>query len=449
MPLTETLTDDFTATTVDTAKWPDNYNTAGLPLPDQPSGRARVPADTGFAAYASDDVYTLQGSYVHVQVVPPAADGATEAYAQLLVLSSTSGTNITFEIDTASNTVLMATRINFIDESSQTLGYSSADHAWLRIRETSGTVYWETAPDGRTWTVRHSTTSPTWVADADIAVQLLAHRSSGTQNWAEFDNVNITPTLTDGYTVAVDWTGDGSFDGPHDDVTTDVLARGPVVFEYGRDAARALSPPRVGQLTTTLCNADGVFSPENPDSPISADIEPAAEMKVDVVIDDTLYPLMRPRINTFEVNTSRGDRSAVITALDGLSLLQGTKISTELYAAQRTGTLIGIILDTIGWTAPRDLDLGATHVPWWWANEEDSFDLLTDLLLSEGPPSIAYVAPDGTFVFRDRHHRLLRAASLTSQAVFASEPTSLECCDITGFGDGSFGECGFGGEAPS
>ena len=67
---------------------------------------------------------------------------------------------------------------------------------------------------------------------------------------------------------------------------------------------------------------------------------------------------------------------------------------------------------------------------------------------TEGPPSIAYVGPDGTFIFRDRHHRLLRAASLTPQATFAREPTGLECCDITGFGQGGFGECGFGGGTP-
>jgi hypothetical protein len=257
MPLTETLTDDFTSTTVDTTKWPNNY---GFPLPDQPAGRARVTADISFAAYASDTVYTLQSSHVHVQVFPAAAGGAAEVYTQLLVLSSAPGNVIVFEIDTASNTVLMATRVGGFDQSSQTLGYDPDAHAWLRIREDSGTVYWETSPEGRTWTIRHSTTSPSWVSDTDIHIQLLAHRNAGTANFAEFDNVNITPTLADGYTVAVDWGDDGSFDSPHDDVTEDVLARGPVVFEYGRDAARALSPPRVGQLTTTLTAPSAVTS---------------------------------------------------------------------------------------------------------------------------------------------------------------------------------------------
>lgn len=255
--------------------------------------------------------------------------------------------------------------------------------------------------------------------------------------------------MADGYLITIDWDGDGTVTGTGENVTADVLQRGPVTFQYGRDQSRALSPPRVGAINFTLCNPDGLFSPENPDSPIADDVAPAAAITASETINSTLYPLVTGRIDTFRVNTSRGDMSAEVTGLDDLALLRGTKISTELYQAQRTGTLVGVILDTIGWTAPRDLDIGATHVPWWWANQEDAFDLLTQLLRSEGPPSVAYVAPDGTFTYRDRHHRLLDANSLTSQAIYARTPTDSECCAVTGFGEGGFGECGFGGGAPS
>jgi hypothetical protein len=420
----EQLTDDFNAASVDTTKWPDNYNTLGSPLPDQPDGRARVPCDEGFAAYASAPIYTLADSHALVQSFPPSGTGMTEAYSQLLILSDVDGTNITYETDTATNSVRMATRVDFIDQAVNVIGYDPTAHAWLRVREAAGTVFWDTAPDGRTWTTQFSATSPAWVSEPNLQVQLLAHCSplvtggalSG--EFAEFDNFNLPTVLPDGYTVAIDWDGDGTFDDPHEDVTDDVLQRGVVTFQYGRDQARALSPPRVGELGFILCNAERIYSPENPSSPISEDVAPAAPVKVSEVIDDVLYPLVTGRIDTFEISSSRGDRSVTITALDGLALLRGTRISTELYAAQRTGTLIGIILDTIGWTAPRDLDIGATHVPWWWANDQDAFDLMTELLRSEGPPSIAYVAPDGTLTFRDRHHRLLRSASLQPQADF-------------------------------
>ena len=54
MTLTQELRDSFNDDTVDPVKWPNNYNTGGGGLPTETGGRARVPCDTGFAAYASD-----------------------------------------------------------------------------------------------------------------------------------------------------------------------------------------------------------------------------------------------------------------------------------------------------------------------------------------------------------------------------------------------------------
>lgn len=236
--------------------------------------------------------------------------------------------------------------------------------------------------------------------------------------------------MTDGYFVGINWNNDGNefggdFTDVGEDVTDDVLQRGPVTFQYGRDQSRALSPPQVGSIGFTLCNADGLFSPENPASPISSEIAPAAAIKVEETIGGVTYPLMQGHVDTLRVNTRRGDRSAQITGLDGLALLRGKKITTELYQAERTGHLIVAILDAAGafFNVARRIDVGATHVPWWWANNQDAFDLLTQLVRAEGPPAVAYIDPDGGFVFRDRHHRLLNARSLVSQATFSDVST--------------------------
>lgn len=434
------LTDTFDAPTVDTTKWPDNYNTGpgGTP-PDQTGGQARVPCDEGFAAFASAPIYRLQDSHARVQVIPPEGPGHSESYAQLLILSDVPGTQIVFEIDAATNVLLMAVYEDFVDENAATLPYDPTTHAWLGVREDTGTLLWETSPDGREWTSQHTTTAPAWTSENDLQVQLLAHCTPlvtggpPSSDYAYFDQFNIRPTLPERYTVAIDWAGDGTFDDPYDDVTSDVLARGAVTFSYGRDQARQLAPPRVGTASMTLCNADRIYSPENPDSPIADDMSPAAPVKVDTVLNDTLYPLFMGRVDEVEIHPDRGDRSIDITAVDLLSLLQGAKISTELFQAERTGVLVHAILDAIGWTGPRDIDLGATHVPWWWLEDTDAFAALADLLASEGAPSIAYVSPDGTFIYRDRHHRLLRAASLTSQAVFAAvRPACLTTTVIDG-----------------
>lgn len=444
------LTDDFDAPAVDTVKWPNNYNTGDGGLPDQADGRARVPCSTGFAAFASAEIYRLAGSQAQVQLTPPPGPGHVESYAQLLILSDVAGTQLVFEVDAVTNILRMATYVDFVDEDATTLAYDPTAHAWLRIRQETTDIAWDTSSDGRAWTTQRTAPAPAWTSENDLQVQLLAHCTplvtggpwSG--DYAYFDNFNITPTLPEGYTIAVDWNGDGSYDGPHDNVTEDVLQRGPANFAYGRDQARQLAPPRVGTLSLTLCNADRLYSPENPDSPIADDLTPAAAVKVESVYEDTLYPLFVGRVDDFDVHPDRGDRSVDITALDLLSILQGVKISTELYQGQRTGTLIGIILDAVGWTGPRDIDLGGTFVPWWWLEETDALSAVTDLIASEGPPSIAYVGPDGTFIFRDRHHRLLRAASLTPQAIFTAEAAG-ECSPVYGYGTGGYGEGGYGG----
>lgn len=234
------------------------------------------------------------------------------------------------------------------------------------------------------------------------------------------------------YTFAIDWDGDGAYTDPHDDVTEDVLDRG-IETTYGRDQFRQLAPPAIGSQSFSLCNVSRIYSPENSSSPLFGEVEPARETKSEVVFGSTTYPLFRGRIDDFEIRADRGDRSVEFTMLDGLAVLAGVKLSTDLLTMRRTGEIIDYILDHVGWTAGRDIDLGATHVPWWWEEGTDAFDAVKDLVLSEGPPAIAYVAPDGTFVFRDRHHRLLRDASTTPQARFSAELVDCAAPVVTGF----------------
>ncbi|MFW5420847.1 hypothetical protein J0910_29950 [Nocardiopsis sp. CNT-189] len=55
---------------------------------------------------------------------------------------------------------------------------------------------------------------------------------------------------------------------------------------------------------------------------------------------------------------------------------------------------------------------------WWWGEYGDAFDVLSKVVEAEGPAAFAFVSSSGDFVFRDRHHRLQREASLSVQAAF-------------------------------
>lgn len=219
------------------------------------------------------------------------------------------------------------------------------------------------------------------------------------------------------YSFRVDWAGNGTYTDPGDDVTADILDGG-VAISFGRDQSRQLSPTKTGTASFSLNNSGRNYSPENAASPMFGDLDPARTMAGDVVFNGTSYALGRTRIDDYNITADMDNRSLDLSFLDGMKTLDGNEITTGLLRSQRTGDLINYILDQIGWTGPRSVDPGATIVPWWWLDNVSALTAVQDLVKSEGPPSIAYVALDGTFVFRDRHHRLLYSASLSPQASY-------------------------------
>lgn len=218
---------------------------------------------------------------------------------------------------------------------------------------------------------------------------------------------------------------------PTEDAASDIISE--VTTTYGRDQERQLSPSAVGSAAFNVINADRKYSPENLDSVLSGTLNPARDTKWSVIWSGNTYGLFRGRLDDFDVKTDFKDRTVSFTFLDGLSLLQGIQLSTGVYESMRTGELINTILDLVGWTGGRDIDVGATIVPFWWAEGTDALSAVQELVRSEGPPAIAYQAPDGTFIFRDRHHRLLRTESLASQATFAAAEINCASPAATGF----------------
>ena len=65
-------------------------------------------------------------------------------------------------------------------------------HRWCRIRESNGTIYVDTAPDGSTWTNRWSVANP-WPVTAMYAY---LWAGGGGADYGVFDNVNTTPSIT-------------------------------------------------------------------------------------------------------------------------------------------------------------------------------------------------------------------------------------------------------------
>ena len=224
------------------------------------------------------------------------------------------------------------------------------------------------------------------------------------------------------YDIRIDWNGDGDFNDVGDDVSARVLDRGTqLTAQYGRDQARAFAPVAGGRGGFELNNSSRDYSPENTASPLAGLVGPGRDVRITATYGGVTYGLMRGLLDGYQVLPGREQQSVQITMVDGLAKLKRTRLSTPLYPALRTGQAVGLLLDAVGWPAGlRDLDVGATTIPWWWVEGADALAALQQILDAEGPGSLAAVDIDGRFVFRDRHHRLLRAASTTVQATWRS-----------------------------
>jgi hypothetical protein len=223
-----------------------------------------------------------------------------------------------------------------------------------------------------------------------------------------------------GYQLAVDWANNGNYTSTGDDVSKYVLSDPELAVAWGRQDDLISTQTTAATLTFALNNIDKRFSPGNTSSPLgSGNVRSGRKVRLQYLTGGTTT-LFEGVIDKHSVDPNHPARAYTAECLDLWGRPADEKLSTDLYSGIRTGTAVGIVLDEIGWTGGRDIDAGATIMPWWWAEDESAADAIEKLVDSEGIPAVAYVAA-GTFVFRDRHHRITRTASQTSQATFTNK----------------------------
>jgi hypothetical protein len=226
------------------------------------------------------------------------------------------------------------------------------------------------------------------------------------------------------YRLLVDWRDNGFADSV-DDVTAQTLdQRTPVSVKYGRDQARQFSPTSPGELNFELNNVSGDYSPENSSSPIAGFVAPGRDVQLQATVGTTTTILYTGYLDDFDLRPGLNDRSVPASCLDALGKLRGVTVTTPLYQGIRTGDAVGYLLDAVGWSpAARDLDPGVSFLPYWWLDGADAFEALMQLADTDGPSALVTCDGQGRIVFRDRHHRLTRTASLTAQATWRSSGT--------------------------
>jgi hypothetical protein len=218
-----------------------------------------------------------------------------------------------------------------------------------------------------------------------------------------------------GYGAFFDWSRSGGWSGPFEDVTG-YITPDDITIEVGRDVSTAASSIPATTLDMELDDSTLILAPERAASPLFGKVEPGVPFVFNLTVSAATTTLYSGVLTDLDYDSTNWKMTAHVTDAWGAPSQQ--KLSTPVYQGMRTGDLIQIVLDAVGWPADkRSVDWGATVVPYWWEEGTDAATAIQKLVDSEGPPAIAYVQ-GGVFYFRDRFHRITLAASLTSQALF-------------------------------
>jgi hypothetical protein len=71
--------------------------------------------------------------------------------------------------------------------------YTKASHRWWRIRESGGTLFLESSPDGHSWTVIHSGSTPPWINEVTVGIGTVSPSNATKLGETQWDNLNAMP----------------------------------------------------------------------------------------------------------------------------------------------------------------------------------------------------------------------------------------------------------------
>jgi hypothetical protein len=130
-----------------------------------------IPCDVNYdAALISTYTYNLKSGFVAGEFLPYIATSAQTTLQVFLGSGAETGSTYAAEIGYTGGSMYALLYQNGTTTNSPTVTYNATNHAWWRIRESAGTLFFETSPTGTTWTSLWSKTYAFSVNGATVAV---------------------------------------------------------------------------------------------------------------------------------------------------------------------------------------------------------------------------------------------------------------------------------------
>lgn len=185
MATLQTLVDNFDDNSFDTGLW---SRTSSSVIKEQNSQMEFiVPGDYTHYYLTSVNTYDLTASYAFFQFPQvPVVDNTFNIHVQL-----DDSNRFNWEIN--GDVIIVYKRVAGTWTLIWTDNYSASTHKWFRIREASGTIYWDTS-NGSTWTNRATLATPFSITAVSIKIDL--YNTSGATDTAIIDNFNYSIGLS-------------------------------------------------------------------------------------------------------------------------------------------------------------------------------------------------------------------------------------------------------------
>lgn len=237
--------------------------------------------------------------------------------------------------------------------------------------------------------------------------------------------------------VEIDWTLSGTFSGPYDNVTADTAADPGLSIDTGRDGGRSLNPPKVPSVDFELRNDHRRYSNEAPTSPVYQLVTPGTPVRVSATYGSVdryrgtdgyrahdpyrgvaYWALATARIDDVTQATPWGSQRVSVAALGTTSVLVGRTVTVAMQTNIRTDQAVTLVLDAAAWPSDkRAIAFGDTLLLYWWADERSAWELLVELLASEGPGAL-YEDAEGVLHFEGRNYRAVTPRCQTAQSTW-------------------------------
>jgi hypothetical protein len=189
MALIGSISDDFNDGVIG-AQWTVN----GV-SPTESGGTLNIPVQSSYQGIQTATTYDLANSQYLAQItsIHAAAAGGSRENMLYMRTGGSEANRAGFLIPGSTGTAICMLTVASVGND-QGFTFSMATTNWLRMRHNGTTLFWETAPDGLTWTVRRSLATPFTLTGLDLLFNTGTWGSEPITPGISWDNFNLAPS---------------------------------------------------------------------------------------------------------------------------------------------------------------------------------------------------------------------------------------------------------------